>query len=206
MEIEFKFHIDSREQADKVFNDPEVLAIMDQNSEETMEMHAVYFDTSDRRLSRGGMAFRTRREGERYVATLKWNGTGDHGLHEREEINIPLNCEEKFLTPNVDIFEQSSMCQVLKDVIGKRELLKRVEVLVTRRQVRIDTGKSICEISYDEGIVVNGDKKAPISEMEIELYSGSRENMEEFVENLAQKHGLEPENRSKFRQGIDLDK
>ena len=206
MEIEFKFHIDSPEQAEAVFTDSDVVDIMDQNSEEVMEMHALYFDTSDRRLAREGMAFRTRKEGERYVATLKWNGTGDHGLHEREEINIPLNCEERFLAPDVDIFEQSSMCQVLKDVIGKRELLKRVEVLVTRRQARIDTGKSICEISYDEGIVVNGDKKAPISEMEIELYSGSRADMEEFVDKIAQKHGLEPENRSKFRQGIDLDK
>ena len=206
MEIEYKFHIDSKEQAEAVFSDPEVLAVMDENSEESIDMHAVYFDTADRRLSREGMAFRTRKEGERYVATLKWNGTGENGLYEREEINIPLNGEEKFLAPDVDIFEQSSMCQVLKDVIGKRELLKRVEVLVTRRQARIDTGKSICEISYDDGTVINGDKKAPISEMEIELYSGNRADMEEFVEKLAEKHGLLPENRSKFRQGIDLDK
>ena len=205
MEIEFKYHIDSEEQAEAIFSDPEIIPLIDENSEETIELNALYFDTIDRRLGREGITFRTRREGERYVATMKWNGSGENGLHVREEINIPIDDEEKFLHPNVDVFCQSEMCQVLKDAIGNRELLKRVEVIVTRRQARVDTGKSICEISYDKGIVKNGDKEAPISEMEIELYSGDREDMEIFGEKLAKKHGIFPENRSKFKQGLELE-
>ena len=205
MEIEFKFHIESREQAEDIFDDPEVLSVKDANSDEEIQLHAIYFDTADRRLGREGITFRTRKEGEKYVATLKWNGSGENGLHVREEINIPMLSEEKFKSPDVNLFEQSEMCQVLKDAIGKRELIKRVEVEAVRKQFRIDTGKSICEISYDNGIVINGDKTAPISEMEIELYSGSKEDMEEFAAVIAEKYGLHPENRSKFRQGLELE-
>ena len=203
MEIELKYHVE-KDTAEKIFQDEEILVIADKNSEETIDMHAIYFDTEDRRLSREGMTFRTRRENALYIATLKWNGTGANGLHEREEINVPLSGESEFNTPNMGVFEKSDIYETLKNVIGKRELLKRVEVKVTRRQIRIDTGKSICEISYDEGKVFNNDKNAPISEMEIELYSGSKEDMENFGEKIAEKYGIFPENRSKFKQGLEL--
>lgn len=205
MEIEFKFHIESSEQAESILMDPEVLALKDENSDEEIDFHAIYFDTLDRRLGREGITFRTRREGEKYVATLKWNGSGENGLHVREEINIPMMDVEKFKCPDVNLFEQSHMCQVLKEVIGKRELFKRVEVEALRKQIRIDTGKSICEISYDNGFVINGENRAPISEMEIELYSGSKEDMEDFADKIVKKYGLLPENRSKFRQGLELE-
>lgn len=204
MEIEFKFKIENPEQAERIFSDPEIVAITDDNSQESINLHAIYFDTEDRRLSREGITVRTRKEGEAYVATVKWNGGSENGLHQREEINIPMVDDSKFHCPDLEIFCQSEMCETLKQVIGHRELLKRVEVKVLRKQIRIDTGKSICEMSYDKGEVINQDQKGIISEMEVELYSGSREDMESFVEKLAEKYGLEPENRSKFRQGLDL--
>ena len=204
MEIEFKFKIDSSEIAESIFSDPEIMEITDDNSQEEINLYAIYFDTEDRRLSREGITVRTRKENDAYVATVKWNGGSENGLHQREEINIPMADDSKFHTPDVEIFAQSEMCETLKKVIGHRELLKRVEVIVLRKQIRIDTGKSICELSYDEGKVINQDKEGIISEMEVELYSGSREDMELFVEKLAKKYSLVPENRSKFRQGLEL--
>ena len=204
MEIEFKYKIDAPEIADKIFSDPYIVEITDENSDETIELHALYFDTNERRLSREGMTFRTRKEGSNYVATIKWNGASENGLHEREEINVPISEVSSFEMPDINLFAQSPMCEKLKNVIGHRELVKRVEVKVNRRQIRVDTGKSICEMSYDYGVVINGDKEATISEMEVELYSGSREDMERFGEELAEKFSLEPENRSKFKQGLEL--
>ena len=206
MEIEFKFHIPGPEVAEKIFQDPEIIAITDQNSEETIELHAIYFDTEDRRLSREGITFRTRKEGPNYVATVKWNGSSENGLYEREEINVPLPDDSTFHIPDYSVFSQSPMCETLQNVIGVRELKKRVEVKVLRRQIRIDTGNAICEISYDHGKVFNEDCEGPISEMEVELYTGSREEMEAFGEMLSEKFGLNPEPRSKFKQGLDLKK
>ena len=205
MEIEFKYKIDNPQIAEKIISDPDIVAITDDNSDETIDLHAIYFDTAERRLSREGITFRTRKEGANYVATVKWNGASENGLHEREEINVPMGVDSgRFETPDIDLFAQSPMCDRLKEIIGARKLIKRVEVKVQRRQIRIDTGKSICEISYDSGIVINGDKEGIISEMEVELYSGSREDMEAFGEMLTSKFNLVPENRSKFKQGLEL--
>ena len=204
MEIELKYHIESREIADSIFESDEIKSITDPNSDESIAMKAAYFDTEDRRLSRELMAFRVRKEGSKIVGTLKWNGQGENGLYEREELNVPVLDESKMETPDIEIFAETQMYEELKAIIGKRELAKLIEVEVIRRQARIDTGKAICEISYDEGKVFAEDKEAPISELEIELYSGDKEDLERIGEELAKKFNLEPETRSKFKQGMDL--
>ena len=48
------------------------------------------------------------------------------------------------------------------------------------------------------------EKVAPISEMEIELYSGEEEDMKALGDDVAEKYGLIAENTSKFKRGLDL--
>lgn len=204
MEIELKYHIDDEKQAEAIFTDPEILEITDEKSDETIIMKAAYFDTEERRLSREGMTFRVRREGERIVGTLKWNGKSDNGMHVREEVNVPVTDENKLLSPDIEIFKKTPIYDELRQLIGKRELFKVIGVDVVRRQVRVDTGASICEISYDSGKVYAGNKEGIISEMEIELYSGDREDMEKLGNRISEKYNIRQENRSKFRQGLEL--
>ena len=204
MEIELKYHVDNREVVDSIFESEEIKAITDPNSEESLFMHAVYFDTADRRLARELMTFRVRREGERIIGTLKWNGQGENGLYEREEINVPIMDESKLETPDPEIFIETPMYDTLREIIGHRTLSKTIEVEVVRREVRLDNGKAIFELSYDEGKVMAGGKEGPISELEIELYSGNKEDLEIFGEELAEKYNLLPETRSKFKQGLEL--
>ena len=92
MEIELKYSLGDPKNAERLFTDEEILAVTDEGSDETVHMHAVYFDTEDKRLSREGMVFRVRCEDRKLVGTLKWNGHSESGMHEREEINIP--CRE----------------------------------------------------------------------------------------------------------------
>lgn len=204
MEIELKYRIDSEEVAEAIFSDSKILAITDANSDESIALKATYFDTDDRRLSRELMTFRVRREGKHLVATLKWNGQSEDGMHVREEINVPVMDESKLETPDIHIFAQTPMYEELQRIIGRRELHGVIEVEVIRRQIRLDTGKSISELSYDKGWVMAEDKKGVISEMELELYSGEKEDMEELGADIAERFNLVTENRSKFRQGMDL--
>ncbi|MCR4669020.1 MAG: CYTH domain-containing protein [Clostridia bacterium] len=204
MEIELKYHLPDAETAEKLFNDEYVREIADADSESRMDMLAVYFDTEDHRLGREGITFRVRREGSRLVGTLKWNGSSEDGMHVREEINVPVRELEKLREPDPGIFRQSEMFETLKKTIGSRVLKKQIEIEFVRRKIRLDSGKVICELSEDRGRVISGSKEAPISEVEIELYSGSREEMEKIGAELAAKYGLVPENRSKFKQGLDL--
>lgn len=138
------------------------------------------------------------------MATLKWNGSSEEGMHKREEINVPVSDEEKLHTPDIRIFDQSEMCEVLEKVVGKRTLLPVMDIYFTRRQMRLDTGKSISELSVDCGEIVAGGRTAPISELEIELYSGEESDMKALGETLAAKYQLSPEDASKYKRGLDL--
>ncbi|NCF00197.1 CYTH domain-containing protein [Emergencia sp. 1XD21-10] len=204
MEIELKYAVKDEEVIKKILHDPYLESIKDKDTEEELEMHAVYFDTEDRRLFREGIAFRVRKEGSKLIATLKWNGSSDEGMHKREEINVPVDDESKLTIPDIQIFDQSEMCQVLVDLVGKRTLVPLMDIYFVRRQVRIDTGRSISELSIDVGKIICGENTAPISEMEIELYSGDEEDMIALGERISAKYDLLAEDRSKYKRGLDL--
>ena len=204
MEIELKYRLKDKGQIEEILSDERVLECMDPDSREELHMEAAYFDTSDRRLNREGITFRVRRENDKLVGTLKWNGTSEEGMHVREEINVPNLEESKFERPDPEVFCQSDMCENLKELIGQRTLEREVFVDYDRTQVRLDTGKVICELSFDHGKVFRNEEEGTILEMEIELYSGDREEMEKFGAYLAEKYGLIAENKSKFRQGLEL--
>lgn len=204
MEIELKYLVDCKETIEKIFDDSYLTSIKDERTEEEVDMHAVYFDTEDRRLYREGMIFRVRKEGSKMVATLKWNGSSEDGMHKREEINVPVRDESKLTAPDIEIFAQSEMCQVLTDLVGRRTLVPLMDIYFTRRRMRVDTGKSINEISADLGRIECNGKAAPISELEVELYSGDEEDMKKLGELISEKYGLSAENTSKFKRGLDL--
>ncbi len=202
MEIELKYSID-KFKADKIFADEYIKKIMDDDSEEFIQMEAVYFDTEDRRLNRDRIALRIRKEGNITVATLKWNGSSEEGLYKREEINIPVSADS-INSPTIELFSQSPMYDELYKLIGDRPLVEMMRMSFVRHQVRVDTGKAICEISVDEGSVKCAGKESPILELEIELYSGSSDALEKLGAEIADKYQLVPENRSKFKRGLDL--
>ena len=204
MEIELKYRMEDVSVMDAIFQDPYIEMIKDKQTEESIEMFAVYFDTEDRRLHDAGIAFRIRKEGDVIIATLKWKDSSEGGMHRREELNVPIVDEAMLHTPDIRIFEQSDIYQMMEDIVGERTMVPLMEVHSLRHQVRIDTGLSICELSVDKGEVRVGEKAAPILEMEIELFSGEEADMIALGEGLAEKYGLEASNISKYKRGLDL--
>jgi len=87
---------------------------------------------------------------------------------------------------------------------GKQKLEPVLSMDFERRQVRVDTGNSISVLSFDDGKISAGGKTIPIMEMEIELYSGSEDELKEYGHKIADKYELEPEDRSKFARGYAL--
>ena len=204
MEIELKYAIDDRSVVDKIFNDSIVTDIMDLNSDETIDMHAVYFDTPDMELSRNSMAFRIRREGSKLMATLKWGGYSEGEMHKREEINIPVDDEGQLENPDMTIFEETEAGPVLEKIANNGKMVPLMVIDFLRKQVRLDTGKAICELSIDEGSVKCNGKEDRILEMEIELYSGLEEEIIRLGNELSEKYNLKPGEISKFRRGLNL--
>ncbi len=204
MEIELKYRLENEAAAEQIFQDSVVAAMKDEATEQCIDMQAVYLDTEDGRLQEAGIAFRIRKEGNAMMGTLKSRGKAENGMHKRQELNVPVYDPKQFQTPDIEIFRQCSEYDRLKTIIADRTLRPLMDVSFVRHQVRIDTGKCICELSYDKGEIRCGEKRTPISEVEIEFFSGDEEDMVRFGTDLAEKYGLKEENVSKFKRGLDL--
>ncbi len=203
MEVELKFLVEEQIARERILNDKHLLGIMDKGSEEEVKLHAVYFDTEDLDLCKSEFAFRVRMENNHPIATLKWGGKVENGLHMRGELNVPV--DESFAkNPNLAIYKDSEIYDNLKSVAGDKALKPLLEVNCLRKQMRVDTGKSISEISLDLGEVVTAKGSAPISELEVELYSGDEEDMIRLGRELAAKYNLREGSKSKFRVGLEL--
>jgi len=204
MEIELKYLLKDRAQADRIFSDEAVKQAEDEKSFETIDMHSVYYDTAAHDLTEAGIAVRVRKEGDLYVATMKDRGESAEGMHRREEINVRLSDDRMITSPELSIFSESSEYERILGITGGKKLVPVLEMKFERRQVRLDTGGSISELSADDGRIIAGEKSLPLMELELELYSGSEQDMEDFGRDLAERYGLVPEDKSKFQRGYEL--
>ena len=89
-------------------------------------------------------------------------------------------------------------------LIGDKPLESLLETRFKRRRFRIDTQKGIFELSIDQGEIVTPYGKEPISEVEIELFSGKTTELEVHGNSLCEKYKLEKEERSKYSRGIAI--
>jgi triphosphatase len=206
MEIELKYKIDSAEQYDRILNDAWVRQLAGAGEAESLRVKAAYFDTIDGVLTRNDIAFRIRSEGDRVVGTLKWRDSdeGIRGLFVRNEINVPIADGTCLLAPNPGIFMESPEGKDLLDVLDGKPLANIFDVVFTRKRWRLDFGESIMELALDEGVIAAHGETLPIREAEVELFSGSKDDLLDFGKKLADKYSLEPELRTKFARGVEL--
>lgn len=203
MEVELKFLVEDDIARERILGDKHLAEIKDAGSDEEIEMKAIYFDTEDLALCDNEIAFRIRRENAQPVATLKWGGKVENGLHMRGELNVTVG-EEYAEEPSLDIFKGSEIYDIIQKAAGGKPLKPLMEANCTRKQMRVDTGKSICVVSLDLGEIVTSKGTAPISELEVELYSGDKEDMISLGRELAAKYNLKEGAKSKFRVGLEL--
>lgn len=204
MEIEMKYALKDKSLADAIWEDEQLGGIADADSRETLYMKAAYFDTDDYILSQNDIAFRVRMEGSRIIASLKWNGSSEKGLHVREEINVPIDDPACFIQPSAEIFRESETGRNMMDLIGGKLLHSLLEIHFLRRRLRVDQGDSILEVSVDTGEIITDFGNLPICELEIELFSGEQEDVKAIGSMLAEKYELTPLDESKYARGLRM--
>lgn len=204
LEIELKYTIPDKSTAESIWHDPDLQEMEEAGSREKLTLKAAYFDTEDRVLSANDIAFRVRLEGARFVASLKWNGSSDDALHTREEINVPIDGESCLIMPDPAVFKESDIGRHVIDLIAERTLINVMEVGSLRRRVRVDTGVSIIEVSIDTGEIVADSGAIPICELELELFSGEKDDLIALGEKFAARYSLSPESQSKYARGLSL--
>jgi inorganic triphosphatase YgiF len=204
MELEMKYGIPNKEVAESIWTDEYLKTIEEEDTRETVFMKAEYFDTEDFILCKNDITFRIRMEGSRIIATLKWSGKSEGAMHQREEINVPVVDEACFISPDPSIFKESQIGQDLIQLLGDRQLRSIIETKFLRDRFRIDTGKSIIEVSIDKGEIITDFGTEPILELELELFSGAEEELFQIGAKISEKYELTPEEKSKYARGKNM--
>ena len=200
MEIELKYRIPDEDTAARIWEDSLFSEIEEEDSREEIPLHAIYYDTADLDLAKNEIAYRVRREGERTIATLKWKGKSEDGLHVREELTVPVGTNE----PDISVFLESDIGPELEQLLADRELKELMRTDIRRRRFRIDTGTGLFEISVDQGSVSTICGSGEIREAEVELFTGETEELLTIGRRFQDVYGLEPENTSKYARGIEM--
>ena len=145
MEIEFKFCIPSgRLKA--------VEAALRRGTVVRTRLQARYFDTADQRLAADGMVLRLRKEGRRWVQTVK--ATGDNALH-RLEHNVDLGTTGP--APQIDPQRHQGTPvgeRLAKLLADGTQLVERQSTDIVRltRDVRVTgPGGAVVEMALDVG-------------------------------------------------------
>ncbi len=173
-------------------------------SAQVIRLQAAYADTADRRLAAAGLALRLRREGRRWVQTLK--GRGD-GLMARPEHEVPVSGGGAAL-PAFDATRHAGL------PVGQRlialladdaplQVLYRTDIRRTRRRVRI-AGATV-ELSHDRGhIEAAAGQRLVVNELEFELLAGPSAALVALASRWVRRHGLWWDVRTKSERGFRL--
>lgn len=161
----------------------------------TIQMETTYFDTSAFSLSDRRITLRRRMENGEPVCTVKTPVAG-YGRGEWE-----CQCD--------DIME--GVLELCKLGAPKELLLLTVEGVApvcgakyTRRAGDIHWGEARLELALDRGILTGGGKEVDLCEVEVELKAGTADVAVQFAMALAERFGLSPQKKSKFRRALAL--
>ncbi|OZI66667.1 CYTH and CHAD domain-containing protein [Bordetella genomosp. 11] len=162
---------------------------------ERLPLHAMYFDTPDRELARARIAIRLRREGRKWVQTLKTPGAN---AITRVEMNHPRP------GPILDlsVYAGTEVHDALAALKGELELRYETDVMRLVRKTRTRLGT--VEIAYDYGMLRAGELELPISEVEFELVSGRPSAIFATARGWLSRYGLVLDPRSKSERGDAL--
>ena len=211
-EIELKFQIpDSALTAVEA----ELKARADHHRE---RLQAYYMDTPDRRLAQARMALRVRKEGRKWVQTLKAGGSN---TMMRVEDNQPAKAVAKGQAAKADLslhlntpaqapLQQALTWDAALDPQGsKLGLTELYRTDIWRQTVRLAVGTGtphagVIEVALDLGEIRADGLSVPVQELEIELIEGHPMAVIEAGRDWVDRHGLWLDTQTKAHRGDRL--
>ncbi len=170
-----------------------------------VRLQAGYFDTADGRLAAAGVALRLRREGGRWVQTLKAAGAD---AMTRLEHNVPRRERAAAMpAPDLALHAGTPAGERLAALLGADDAASlhcryRTDIRRLRRELRRPGG--VLELAFDQGRIVAGDAELPVCELEIELLRGTPAVLLAAARTWVTRHGLWLDVRSKAERGTLL--
>ena len=179
----------------------EVLARHPHDKPVTHRLFSAYYDTPERALKTAGAALRLRRQGGRWLQTVKSDGQAAGGLHRRVEHEFEVAAQ----LPSFPAMAEAGLGELVAD----RRLREALTVAFTTEVHRTSAllspaaGK-VVEVSLDRGVIAAGDRREPICEIELELKSGTPGCLFDLALEIAAALPVGLDNRSKAERGYAL--
>ncbi len=191
VETELKYSPTGDFDREMLFSDPLIAPFCGKIKK--ISMHTEYLDTKDREAARRGITLRRRWENGESVIYAKCGISRDGGFSKRGEWSV---AEKSLANAARSLADVGAPTAELSDIplitVGEVEF-ERYEC-----EVRLSPYFSFI-LSYDEGFFC---KTKPFFEIELELQSGSEEELLLFGEKLSKKLGLRPEAKSKYIRSL----
>ncbi len=166
---------------------------------------AVYYDTADFALARNTVALRVRREGRRWIQTLKAKG---RNLVERAEHNVTLRANGSGAPAlQKERFDGAPAGAALEAALrdAKSPALNPLYTTDVRRLAcSLQLPGAVVEAAFDEGRILAGDRTLPLHELELELKSGDVRALCELAVAWSAFGGLWLDTRTKAARGLLL--
>ncbi|WP_420347347.1 CHAD domain-containing protein [Pelagibius sp.] len=175
-----------------------------ESAPKTKNLENVYYDTADLRLRKRGLAFRIRRDGERFIQTVKSGDAEAAGLFSRSEWEglVPS------LEPQPDIVDDPNIRAALGLILPGE--LRPVFTTRVHREVQQVNGTDslgrlkIIEAAFDRGQIEAAGTVQPLAEIELELVEGSPRALFDLALSLQDIAPTQLETRSKSARGYAL--
>ena len=195
IEIELKLLVDAAHLAD--FNDAPVVTANARNKGARKHLKSVYYDTPERTLWQNGLTLRVRQNGARFVQTVKAEFRDDPLRRGEWEASVPSMAPDLALA-------MPFIPEKLRAEIESSRIEGVFTADIRRHQRMLEMPSGTVEIAFDQGVIKAGDRSLPVSEIELELKSGSATAIHELALRLAEYGEVRPSTRTKSARGFDL--
>ncbi len=172
--------------------------IMSASAPQAQKLRTVYFDTPAGDLRKNGIVLRVRKKGRAApVLGFKRACTASGGPFRREEVEV----RSPDFQPNLALFD-AALSSELAGIIGDKPIEPRFETQIKRRTVLVDHSQSRIEVAFDEGYIASGERRVPLTEVELELKSGYEPDLYDLATRLAAELPLSLDFVSKAENGF----
>lgn len=198
-EIELKFVLD--EDGTRRLKSRLKALDLEESTARGRNLRSLYYDTEAHSLRKAGIALRLRKDGRRWLQTVKAGATINGGLLRSREVETaaPGGRLDLALIPELDLRAE------LEEVIAGAELQVVCETQMKRATsvVTLDSGAKV-ELAIDAGEIIAGEVKEPFREAELELLEGDVDSLYDLTQVLFPEGGLHLSTMSKSARGYML--
>lgn len=166
----------------------------------TRTLRSIYYDTPDHALRNASIALRMRRDGRRWIQTVKTGRLRSRGFSQVGEIETPASGGRLCIEAIADAVVRDAVLAC----VGDAPLQPVCETFIRRTTREVSLGATRAEIAVDVGTISANGRSAEIEEVEIELIEGDPQGLFEIAKLLFPDGGLRFSRLSKSARGYLL--